>query len=213
MDSDLLDSIKAGVVAGDLAGMEEKTRAALDAGHPAAEIMNLALIEGMSVVGDKFECKEYFVPEVLVSARAMHEAMDVLRPLLEESGVEPLARVAMGTVKGDLHDIGKDIVSIVLTGAGYEVKSLGAAVPPEKFVEAAAAGAGVVGMSSLLTTTRPRMAEVIELLDARGLRGQVKVIIGGAAVTEAFAADIGADGYGADAASAVRLVKSLLEIS
>jgi 5-methyltetrahydrofolate--homocysteine methyltransferase len=164
------------------------------------------------VVGERFENKEYFVPEVLVSARAMHESMEVLRPLLEESGVEPLARVAMGTVKGDLHDIGKDIVSIVLTGAGFEVVSLGADVPSEKFVEAAAGGAGVVGMSSLLTTTRPRMADVIRLLDQRGLRGSVKVIIGGAAVTEAFAAEIGADGYGADAAQAVRLVKSLLEI-
>lgn len=188
------------------------TRAALDTGVPAADIMSLGLIEAMSIVGEKFEKKEYFVPEVLVSARAMHESMDVLRPLLEASGVEPLARVTMGTVKGDLHDIGKDIVSIVLTGAGFEVQSLGADVPSEKFVEAAAGGAGVVGMSSLLTTTRPRMAEVIRLLEERGLRDGVKVIIGGAAVTEGFANEIGADGYGADAAQAVRLVKSLLGI-
>ncbi len=212
MEDDLLTGIKAGVVAGKLGGMGDMTRAALDAGIGAADIMSLGLIEGMSIVGEKFEKKEYFVPEVLVSARAMHESMDVLRPLLEASGVKPLARVTMGTVKGDLHDIGKDIVSIVLTGAGFEVESLGADVPSEKFVEAAAGGAGVVGMSSLLTTTRPRMAEVIRLLEERGLRDGVKVIIGGAAVTEGFASEIGADGYGADAAQAVRLVKSLLEI-
>jgi 5-methyltetrahydrofolate--homocysteine methyltransferase len=210
--NDLLGEIKAGVIAGKLGGMGDLTRGALEAGIPAVDIMNLGLIEAMSVVGERFENKEYFVPEVLVSARAMHESMEVLRPLLEESGVEPLARVAMGTVKGDLHDIGKDIVSIVLTGAGFEVESLGADVPSEKFVEAAAGGAGVVGMSSLLTTTRPRMAEVIGLLEERGLRDSVKVIIGGAAVTEAFAGEIGADGYGADAAQAVRLAKSLLEI-
>lgn len=212
MGNDLLGEIKAGVIAGKLGGMGDLTRGALEAGIPAVDIMNLGLIEAMSVVGERFENKEYFVPEVLVSARAMHESMEVLRPLLEESGVEPLARVAMGTVKGDLHDIGKDIVSIVLTGAGFEVESLGADVPSEKFVEAAAGGAGVVGMSSLLTTTRPRMAEVIGLLEERGLRDSVKVIIGGAAVTEAFAGEIGADGYGADAAQAVRLAKSLLEI-
>ncbi|HEY5526683.1 MAG TPA: cobalamin-dependent protein [Candidatus Anoxymicrobiaceae bacterium] len=212
MGNDLLGEIKAGVIAGKLGGMGDLTRGALEAGIPAVDIMNLGLIEAMSVVGERFENKEYFVPEVLVSARAMHESMQVLRPLLEESGVEPLARVAMGTVKGDLHDIGKDIVSIVLTGAGFEVESLGADVPSEKFVEAAAGGAGVVGMSSLLTTTRPRMAEVIGLLEERGLRDSVKVIIGGAAVTEAFAGEIGADGYGADAAQAVRLAKSLLEI-
>jgi len=212
VENDLLGEIKAGVIAGKLGGMGGLTRGALEAGIPAGDIMNLGLIEAMSVVGERFENKEYFVPEVLVSARAMHESMEVLRPLLEESGVEPLARVAMGTVKGDLHDIGKDIVSIVLTGAGFEVESLGADVPSEKFVEAAAGGAGVVGMSSLLTTTRPRMAEVIGLLEERGLRDSVKVIIGGAAVTEAFAGEIGADGYGADAAQAVRLAKSLLEI-
>ena len=212
MGNDLLGEIKAGVIAGKLGGMGDLTRGALEAGIPAVDIMNLGLIEAMSVVGERFENKEYFVPEVLVSARAMHESMEVLRPLLEESGVEPLARVAMGTVKGDLHDIGKDIVSIVLTGAGFEVESLGADVPSEKFVEAAAGGAGVVGMSSLLTTTRPRMAEVIGLLEERGLRDSVKVIIGGAAVTEAFAGEIWADGYVADAAQAVRLAKSMLEI-
>ena len=212
MEEDLLEGIRAGVVAGRLGAMSDMTQAALDAGVPAGEIMSLGLIEGMSVVGDRFEKKEYFVPEVLVSARAMHESMDVLKPMLEASGVEPLARVTMGTVKGDLHDIGKDIVSIVLTGAGFEVESLGADVPSEKFIDAAEGGAKVVGMSSLLTTTRPRMAEVIGLLQERGLRDRVKVIIGGAAVTEAFASEIGADGYGADAAQAVRLVKSLLGI-
>ncbi len=205
-----LEGIRAGVVAGDMKGVAALTGEALEGGLDAKTIMDDGLVAAMETVGEKFEKKEYFVAEVLISARAMEASLAILRPLLEASKVEPLGRVAVGTVAGDLHDIGKNIVAMVLTGAGMQVINLGVDVAPEAFVEAAEGGAGVIGMSSLLTTTRSNMATVVSILEERGLREKVKVVIGGAAVTDKFASQIGADGYAADANEAVRVVKGLL---
>jgi 5-methyltetrahydrofolate--homocysteine methyltransferase len=207
-----LERITAAVIAGDMAGCASATEEALAAGIEAKFVMDRALIPAMSVVGDRFEKKEYFVPEVLVSARAMDASLALLRPLLEAGNVEPLGRVAVGTVAGDLHDIGKNIVAMVLTGAGLEVENLGTDVPASAFADAAERGVQVIGMSSLLTTTRPVMAQVVTVLEERGLRDRVKVVIGGAAVTDRFATQIGADAFGADATDAVRVVKRLLGV-
>jgi 5-methyltetrahydrofolate--homocysteine methyltransferase len=207
-----LEKIKEGVIAGDMSLVAGLTENALAGGGDPKTIMDDALIPAMSVVGEKFEKKEYFVAEVLISARAMEASLVLLRPLLEAAKVEPIGRVAVGTVAGDLQDIGKNIVGMVLTGAGMSVENLGVDVAPEAFVEAAERGADVIGMSSLLTTTRTNMSEVVSLLQERGLRDGVKVVIGGAAVTEKFASEIGADGYGTDANDAVKVVKRLMGI-
>lgn len=207
----LLEEIRAGVISGDAARVASLTETALAGGLEAATVMDDGLVKAMDSVGEKFERKEYFVPEVLISARAMEAALEILRPLLESSNVQPLGRVAVGTVSGDLHDIGKNIVAMVLTGAGLHVTNLGVDVAPEAFVDAASAGADIIGMSSLLTTTRPCMSSVVSLLQEKGLRDGVKVVIGGAAVTDTFAADIGADAYARDANEAVRVVRRLLE--
>jgi 5-methyltetrahydrofolate--homocysteine methyltransferase len=207
-----LEKIKDGVIAGDMAAVADLTENALAGGGDPKVIMDEALIPAMSVVGEKFEKKEYFVAEVLISARAMEASLVLLRPLLEAAKVEPIGRVAVGTVAGDLHDIGKNIVGMVLTGAGMSVENLGVDVSPEAFVEAVERGVDVIGMSSLLTTTRTNMSRVVSLLQERGLRDRVKVVIGGAAVTEKFASEIGADGYGTDANDAVKVVKRLMGI-
>lgn len=187
------------------------TQEALDAGVDATTIVNEGLIAGMSVVGEKFKNNEFYVPEVLIAARAMHAAMDIVKPKLAESGVEPRGRVAIGTVKGDLHDIGKNLVAMMLEGGGYEVIDLEVDVPPEKFVEVVSAGqAEVVALSALLTTTMPSMKDTIDALKEAGVRDGVKVIIGGAPVTQNYADEIGADGYAPDAASAVDKVNELL---
>jgi 5-methyltetrahydrofolate--homocysteine methyltransferase len=163
------------------------------------------------VVGEKFKNGEYFVPEVLVAARAMKAAMELLRPLLAASDVEPIGTVVIGTVRGDLHDIGKNLVAMMLEGAGFRVVDLGVDVPAEKFIEAAREhNAEIVGMSALLTTTMTYMPEVIKALEAEGIRNRVKVIVGGAPVTQEWADQIGADGYAPDAASAVDKCKELL---
>jgi 5-methyltetrahydrofolate--homocysteine methyltransferase len=207
-----LEKIKEGVIAGDMSLVAGLTENALAGGGDPKVIMDEALIPAMSVVGEKFEKKEYFVAEVLISARAMEASLVLLRPLLEAAKVEPIGRVAVGTVAGDLHDIGKNIVGMVLTGAGMSVENLGVDVSPEAFVEAVERGVDVIGMSSLLTTTRTNMSRVVSLLQERGLRDRVKVVIGGAAVTEKFASEIGADGYGTDANDAVKVVKRLMGI-
>jgi len=149
---------------------------------------------------------------MLISARAMQAGLKLLRPLLAQSGAKPIGRVAIGTVKGDLHDIGKSLVAMMLEGAGFEIVDLGVDVPPEKFVEAVRNGAGVVALSALLTTTMPNMKTTIEALNQAGLRGQTVVMVGGAPVTQAYANDIGADGYASDASSAVRKAKELLRL-
>jgi 5-methyltetrahydrofolate--homocysteine methyltransferase len=196
-------------------GKSEEVRAAtqkaLDEGIAVKEILNDGLIAGMDVIGRDFKAGDLFIPEVLIAAKAMQAGLEVLRPLLAESGVPSLAKMVIGTVAGDLHDIGKNLVGIMLEGAGFEIIDLGNDVAPEKFVEAARnENADLLGMSALLTTTMPAMKTTIEALTEAGLRDRVKVIIGGAPVTAEFAEEIGADAYAPDAASAVDTTRSLM---
>jgi 5-methyltetrahydrofolate--homocysteine methyltransferase len=168
----------------------------------------------MQVVGQKFKCNEFYIPEVLIAARAMKMAMEKVKPLIADSGIEPVGRVAIGTVQGDLHDIGKNLVAMMLEGAGFEVKDLGTDVAPQAFVDAVKEhGVQAVALSALLTTTMPAMKETINALKEAGLRDKVKVMVGGAPLTQAYADEIGADGYAPDAASAVDLAKELLHIA
>ncbi|MFA9454726.1 MAG: B12-binding domain-containing protein [Candidatus Aminicenantaceae bacterium] len=184
---------------------------ALEKGETAERILYDGLVEGMNVVSEKFKNNECFIPEVLVSARAMNQGLDRLKPLLAAAKVEPRGKIVIGSIQGDLHDIGKNIVGMLLQGAGYEIIDLGADVSVQKFVDAAKEReADVVGMSSLLTTTMVNMQSVISGLEGAGIRPDVKVIIGGAPVTAAFAEQIGADGYAAEAAAAIDLVDGLL---
>ncbi len=206
-----LDDIKQNVIDGDAPSAEGGVRKALDEGLGPEAILHQALIPAMAEVGDRFERQEFFVPEMLIAARAMQTGLNVIKPMLAESGVEPLGRVVVGTVSGDLHDIGKNLVAMMLEGAGFEVTDLGVDAAPDKFVEAAkGADANIVGMSALLTTTMGNMKGVIDALAEAGLRDKVKVIIGGAPVNQAYADEIGADGYAADASSAANLARSLM---
>jgi 5-methyltetrahydrofolate--homocysteine methyltransferase len=205
-----LDEITAGVIEGNTPLVLAKVEQAIAEGVSADAILNLALIPGMARVGELYEQGVIFVPEMLIAARAMDKAMHWLKPLLIAEGVPPIARVAIGTVKGDLHDIGKKLVSIMLEGAGFEIIDLGVDTPPEKFVQAVRDGAQVVAISALLTTTMLNMRSVIEALEAENLRQNVRVIVGGAPLTQSFAAEIGADGYAPDAASVVRMLRGLL---
>ncbi len=189
---------------------EQLARELLDAGTDPHTVLQEGLVAGMNVVGAKFKANEYYVPEVLISARAMKQAMAVLKPVLAETGVAPAGTVAIGTVKGDLHDIGKNLVAMMLEGAGFAIVDLGVDVKAETFAEAVEKGANVIAMSALLTTTMPSMKECIDVLQEKGVRGNVKVMIGGAPVTQAYADEIGADGYAPDAASAVDCAKVLL---
>jgi len=187
------------------------TEEALAQDVPPEQIISQGLIAGMSVVGEKFKNNEFYVPEVLIAARAMHASLDLLRPLIAERGIEPVGRVAIGTVKGDLHDIGKNLVAMMLEGAGYEVNDLGVDVAPQQFIDAVKdQRAQIIALSALLTTTMPAMAETIKALKAAGVRDKVKVMIGGAPVTQSYADEITADGYAPDAASAVDMAKELL---
>jgi len=187
------------------------TKAALAANVDASELVQKYMIPAMDEVGKRFECNEYFVPELLIAARAMKTSLELITPLLAAAGTEPVGHVVIGTVQGDLHDIGKNLVGMMLQGAGFEVVNLGTGVTPAQFVAAAAEHkADVVGMSALLTTTVPKMRATIEALSAAGLRESVKVMVGGAPVTQAFADEIGADGYGANAGGAVDAAKALL---
>ena len=190
------------------------TKAALEEGIVPERILNEGLIAGMNVVGQKFKACEFYVPEVLIAARAMKGAMEILKPKLLERGIKPIAKIAIGTVKGDLHDIGKNLVSMMLQGAGFEIVDLGVDVTPEKFISAIKdQGINLIGMSALLTTTMPSMKIAIKAIEDAGVRNQVKIIIGGAPVTQSYADEIGADGYSADAASAVEKAKELLSIA
>ncbi len=199
------------VVEGDNTGVQEHVTAALEAGLDAGTILNEGLIAGMAEVGRLFEEGEYFVPEMLISARAMKSAMAILKPHLTSEQVGFAGKVAIGTVKGDLHDIGKNLVGLMLEGAGFQVVDLGSDVAPEKFVDAAKNNdVNIVAMSALLTTTMVNMKGTITALEEAGVRGKVKVMIGGAPVTDAFAKQIGADGYAPDASRAVAMAKSLL---
>jgi 5-methyltetrahydrofolate--homocysteine methyltransferase len=182
---------------------------ALDSGVEPQKVLDEGLTAGMQVVGKKFKNNEVYVPEVLIAARAMQAGMDILEPKLAETGVEPAGTVVMGTVKGDLHDIGKNLVTMMLKGGGLRVVDVGIDVEPEQFVEKAReSNANIVGLSALLTTTMPQMKEVVQALKDAGV--DAKVIVGGAPVTQDYADDIGADGYAADAASAVDLANELI---
>jgi 5-methyltetrahydrofolate--homocysteine methyltransferase len=184
---------------------------ALEEHVPPLEVLNHGLVAGMNVVGEQFRQREIFLPDVLLAARAMYAGLGHLRPLLAREGVPTAGKVVIGSVHGDLHDIGKNLVGIMLKGAGFEIVDLGNDVPAERFVDAAVEhGANVIGLSALLTTTMPVMNDVVALLRARGLDGTIKVIVGGAPVSEAFAKDIGADAYGYDAANAVERVRGLI---
>ena len=199
------------VLKGNSDSVKELIQEALSQNLNAEEILNNGLVAGMEVVSEKFKNNEFFIPEVLVSAKAMNCGLEILKPFLAEADIESRGRVVIGTVKGDLHDIGKNIVAMMLQGAGFEVFDLGAEVPKEKFIEfVKKENADIVGMSALLTTTMLFMKEVIEELECEGLRERVKVIIGGAPVTQSYAEEIGADGYSPDAASAVDLTKRIL---
>lgn len=208
---DHLDAIYEAILDGDAKAVETHTRQALDAGQPAEEILKEALIAAMNEVGELYEAGEYFVPEMLVAARAMKAGLTVLQPRLVDSDVEPVGRIVIGTVKGDLHDVGKNLVAMMLEGAGFEIVDLGTDVSPETFVEAVQEhDADIVAMSALLTTTMTAMRTTVEALAAAGVRNGVKIIIGGAPVSSEFAEDIGADGYAADAGQATRLARTLV---
>ena len=206
-----LQALADAVIAGNRDAAKSLTQGAIDEGVSPADVVNQGLIAGMAVVGEKFKNNEFYVPEVLIAARAMHAGMDIVKPLLAEAGVAARGTVAIGTVKGDLHDIGKNLVAMMLEGGGFEVLDLEVDVPPEKFVASVAEqGAQVIALSALLTTTMPSMKDTIDALNEAGVRGNVKVVIGGAPVTQNYADEIGADGYAPDAASAVDKVNELL---
>jgi len=204
-----LEALKNAVIKGDQNAAKEIVATALKEGVEPEPILNEGLIAGMNVIGQAFKKNEVYVPEVLIAARAMKMAMEILEPKLVEAGVEPLATVVIGTVKGDLHDIGKNLVAMMLKGAGFNVVDIGTDVPPDQFVSKTKdSGAKLVGLSALLTTTMPMMEDTIKAFKAAGLDAQV--MIGGAPVTQDYADKIGAAGYAPDAATAVDVAKKLL---
>lgn len=207
------EALRAAVIDGDAAGAEKEVRAALDAHTPAQEILSQALILAMHEVGRQFEGGECFVPEMLAAARAMKAAMAILRPILVGEGQQAKYTFAIGTVKGDIHDIGKNLVSTLLEGSGFRVVDLGVDVPYEKFVAAARGELGevqLIGLSAMLTTTMPNMGRVMAALSEAGVRERVKVLVGGAPLSQHYAEQIGADGYAADAGAAVRKALELM---
>jgi 5-methyltetrahydrofolate--homocysteine methyltransferase len=204
-----LKALSDSIIKGDQKTAVAVTKAALDEGMPPGTILAEGLIAGMNVIGTQFKANKVYIPEVLIAARAMKMAMEILEPKLVEAGVQPIGKAIIGTVQGDLHDIGKNLVMMMLKGAGFEVTDAGVDVASDAFVEKAKeCGAQVVGLSALLTTTMPAMEKTIQAIKDSGLA--VKTMIGGAPVTQAYADKIGADGYAADAASAVDTAKSLL---
>ena len=207
----IIKEIYNGILEGQHKAVEAKVKAALDAGVNPKTLLDEGMIAAMAEVGRLFEIGEYYVPEMLIAARAMQHGLAVLKPHLKEANVQSAGKVAIGTVKGDLHDIGKNLVAMMLEGAGFEIMDLGTDVAPDKFVGAVQAGANLVALSALLTTTMPNMKAVIEGLKTAGLRDKAKVMIGGAPVTDSYAAQIGADGYAPDASRAVNLAKSLVK--
>ena len=210
----ILEEISQNLIKGNADGVRELTEKAIGQDIPAEEILNDGLVIGMNVVGEKFKNNEFFIPEVLISARAMKAGMELIRPLLVEAKVKSRGKVIMGTVRGDLHDIGKNIVAMMLEGAGFDVINLGTDVTIEKIMmEMEKDTADVVGLSALLTTTMVYMKDVVDALKEAGMKDRVKVIIGGAPITQAYADEIQADGYAPDAASSVDLVKGLMNIT
>lgn len=211
MANEILEQLAENLIKGKAQEVNELTQKAVDAGLGPGEILNDGLVAGMSVIGARFKRNEVYVPEVLIAARAMKSGMAILKPLLAESGIKAKGTVCLGTVKGDLHDIGKNLVCMMLEGAGYEVVDLGVNVEAEKFVAAAQENnADVIGMSALLTTTMTMMKATIDAFQEAGARDSIKIVVGGAPLTQNFADEIGADGYAPDAASAVDVVEQLI---
>jgi 5-methyltetrahydrofolate--homocysteine methyltransferase len=208
-----LEKIAWGIVEGDYKKIRELVEVALKEGVSAQRIMNEGLVKGMAIVGERFKKDEIFLPEVMISARAMNAGLEVLNPFIGQSTLTPIGKFVIGTVKDDLHDVGKNMVIMMMRGAGFQVVDLGINVPPEKFVDAIKnEKPQLMGMSALLTITLPNMAYTIESIIKAGLRNQIKIMVGGAPVTQEFAYRIGADGYAPDCASAVDKAKQLLRI-
>ena len=206
-----LQALAEAIINGDRDEVTRLVQEAVAEGVGPGSIVNEGLIVGMAEVGRRFKANEFYVPEVLIAARAMHAGMDIVNPLLAESGIEPRGRVLIGTVQGDLHDIGKNLVAMMLEGGGYEVIDMEVDVAADQFVAAVNEHSpNVIALSALLTTTMPAMKDTIEALDAAGIRDQIKVMIGGAPVTQDYADEIGADGYAPDAASAVDVAADLM---
>ena len=206
-----LQAVAESLIKGQAPEVEQGVQQALDEGVPVREILHDGLIAGMNVVGAKFKNNEFYIPEVLIAARAMKAGMELIRPRLVEEKVEPAGIAAVGTVKGDLHDIGKNLVAMMLEGAGFQVVDLGIDVPPRKYVASVReSGVQLICMSALLTTTMPSMKATVDALKEAGLGDNVRILVGGAPVTEAYAEQIGADGYAPDAASAADRAKELI---
>ncbi len=205
------EEIISAVISGDADSIKSEVNSALGEGSEPGDILEHGLIGGMSIVAERFRSGEMFLPEVIASANAMHGGLDIVKPLLAESDVEGTGKIIIGTVAGDIHDIGKKIVVFLLEGNGYEVIDLGVDVPDEKFAQAVSEyKPNVLGLSALLTTTMPSMGNVINLLHEKGLRDKVKIIVGGASVTEEFARSIGADAYAVDASSGLEWIKKMI---
>ncbi len=208
-----LEALSVAIIDGDLARTKGLVQRAIDQGTPPEEIVSRWMVPAMAEVGARFERQEYFVPEMLVSARAMQAGLALLKPLLTQREVRPVATVVIGTVRGDLHDIGKNLIAMMLEGAGFQIVDLGVDVPAEQFVQAVREHqADVLGLSALLTTTMLQMGVVIRAIVDAGLRDNVRVLVGGAPVTARFAAEVGADGYGESAAVAVRMARKVLAL-
>ena len=206
-----LKVIAENLIQGKAPEVRQLVQKAVDEGEDVQNILNEGLLAGMSVVGDKFKKNEFYVPEVLIAARAMKAGMQIVRPLLVAENIKGVGTVVIGTVRGDLHDIGKNLVGMMLEGAGFDVVDAGIDIAPDKFIQIAEEkDADIIGLSALLTTTMPAMKEVVTSLNGSGLKGKVKVMIGGAPVTQDYADEIGADGYAPDAASAADKAKELL---
>jgi len=207
-----LGEISQSLITGQVSNIKELVRLAIDRGISPQNIVDRGLIPGMDIVGKKFKANEIYIPEVLLAARAMHAGMDVLKPLVVKIGIKHIGKFAIGTVRGDLHDIGKNLVSIMMEGAGFEVIDLGVNVSPEKFVATVKEHSPqILGMSALLTTTMLLMKSTIRALERAKLRHSVKIMVGGAPVTQTYADEIGADGYADDARSAVEKAKELIQ--
>ncbi|MCK5147342.1 corrinoid protein [bacterium] len=207
----ILQKLSEAIQQGDDRLAASATQKAIEQQLQAAEILNNGLIAGMDIIGQRFRDMEIFLPDVLMAARAMHAGMDVLKPLLLQAGVESRGKIILGTVKGDLHDIGKNLVAIMLKGAGFEIFDLGVDVEAGRFIDAAVKEkASIIGLSALLTTTMPAMKEIIDLLKERGLSDQIKIIVGGAPLSQESANTMGANSYAKDAASAVETIKAMM---
>jgi 5-methyltetrahydrofolate--homocysteine methyltransferase len=210
---DTLDALYTAIVEGNAKAALAATKAALDSGIDPKKLLDGTMIPAMDEVGKRFEANEYFVPELLISARAMKTSLELLRPLLSQTGAQPVGKVAIGTVKGDLHDIGKNLVAAMLEGGGFEVIDLGVDVPPDRFVGIVREkNVGIVALSALLSTTMANMKVTIDALAQAGVRDRVKVIVGGAPVTQRFATEIGADGFSETASGAVQVARGLAKV-